>query len=1120
MNRQTFLHFVLIVAIGIAVCLLSNISIPHRAQAQIATGLEFRITIDSTAHQRYGLFYPVTYEFAIPIGSSGLSAQYRYQADDTWQTLPEYQAGQIFNGSNAARFDYANHLAYLSIGFAANSDNLFVRIVDQSGQPLNVAYEGIARFYDNRHAAVTISLDDWASYMVDAIDAASGMLVDLQLPHTLSVMTGGMSDWNRLQNRLNSGYVEAAAHTRYHPCDAASYATYGGYDTQIRGSRDDLLAHLTLSNAYIPAFSQPCGFEDSGVRQAVVNANFIADRDYETFTGLGAIDFAAWGGDGAYAAVLPTYVVWTRTGHWENGGSASDLAEANSAFGTAYAASGIYHLTTHPDPTLWYTGSYLHQHLQFLAGRSDVWYVPFGRLYLYHFVQERGLVTVTSVQQGIPTSTPTDTPTPTIGPSPTPTETPLPTYTPTVTPPPTTTPTATATPLPTSTPTPGADTGSEFEIVIDATAHGIYGLWYPVTYIFELPIGAAELNAQYRSDVGQAWQNLPSYAAGDFFNGINAARFDYANRRAYLSVGFESTSDRLYLRVLDNGGIPVTLRYLSMARLYDDRHAGVTISMHNWANYSLDLLPAATSALAARHLYHTVGVLTGWFTGWADVQTAVNAGYTEVGSKTRTHPCSAAGFLTFGYDWEIGGSHDDIRDHLTFRGQPYNSVAYFHPCGYEDAETRAAMIRSHYLVGRDYITGPSSDYDFTTWDSDGAFQSMFATYVIERTGLWTPPTGTLQGLLEANAGFDSAYAVGGIYHLHIPPHVDDWAEGNYYDQHLDYIANRSDVWYAGWGWIYMYHYMQSLGVVTVSASGSPQPTPTSTATSTPTNTPTITPTPTATMTPTIGPSPTPTDTPTPTATPTATWTPTPTATPTATPTPTITPTPSPTPAYVLSTDPNLQGLWRFEEISGDRADSSSNGNTLMNNNSVGSGTTAPPQGTRYATFVRTSAQTLTITDAAQQGLDLVGDYSISVWLRPNTGGYTSFGIVDKRGSTGNGYQLYFSGGRLIVLHRRNWSDSYYISTVNIGGAVPDGNSAWRHLVVTYQAATITARFYINGVQVDMTTNLNNTADSTATFTVAQPVNGTYYTGYMDELAVFNRTLTAAEVALIYNYNIR
>lgn len=227
-----------------------------------------------------------------------------------------------------------------------------------------------------------------------------------------------------------------------------------------------------------------------------------------------------------------------------------------------------------------------------------------------------------------------------------------------------------------------------------------------------------------------------------------------------------------------------------------------------------------------------------------------------------------------------------------------------------------------------------------------------------------------------------------------------------------------------------------------------------------------------------------------------------------------------TPAYIYSTDPNLQGLWRFDEVSDNRADSSLNGNTLTDYNTVDSGTTNPPQGSRYATFVRANSEYLSIAEANQHGLDTNGDYSVVVWLRPNTGGYTSFGIVDKRGDTGNGYRIYFSGGTLIVLHRRNWSDDYDSSTVNIGDEIRDGNSAWAHLAVTYNAATTTVRYYINGHEVDSAADLNLPGDSTAPFLVAQPVNGTYYTGFIDELAFFNRTLSPSEVLSIYNYNIR
>ncbi len=1084
------------------------------ARAQIVTSDEFRIDVDTTAHQRYGLFYPVTYLFEIPAGSTGLTAQYRYRVEDAWQALPEPPTGQLFNGIEVARFDYAGNMAYLSLAFDAISDSIFIRIVDSTGSPVQLGYEGMAPFYDDRNAAVTITLDDWANYMVDSVNYASELLTDLELYHTVSVVTGGLSGsmWTDLQDRVDSGYTEVAAHTRYHPCTASDYTLYGGYDAQIAGSRDDLLANLTLDPPYVPAFIQPCGFEDSGVREAVVDANFITDRDYQTVPGIGPLDFAAWGGDGTYTQVRPTYIVLIGGGTWEDGGSQADLDEANAAFDAAYSAQGIYHLTDHPDFSLWFPGSYLYQHFQYIAGRADVWYTGFGQLYLYHFVQERGLVMVTAVTQGTPTPTTisTITPTPTDGPTPTNTPTATPTLPPTVTP----TPSITSTPQPTS--TPGPSTGTAFNIVVDITAHTTYSLWYPVTYIFEIPVGSSELSAQYRASLEQNWQTLPVYHETDFFNSVNAVRFDYFNHRAYVSVGFEPDSDHIYVQVLDSTGEPVTLTYHGITRMYDDRHAAVTISMHNWANYSLDLLPGAIAELANRHLYHTVGVITGWFPGWADAQVAVDGGYTEIGSKTRTHPCSASEFETYGYDWEIGGSHDDIRDNLTRDGQPYNSVAYFHPCGFENEQTWQAQIDAGYLIGRDYITGASTTFDFTTWNTDGAYEPTISTYVIERYGLWEPPDGTAAGLAEANANFDAAYAAGGIYHLHLPPHPEDWAEGNYYDQHLDHITDRTDVWYAGWGWIYMYHYVAERGIVTVSVIGDPGPT------ATPTDTPTATDTPTPSTTPTVGPSPAATETPTATSTPTMTSTPTNTATPTATLTPSNTPTATPIPDYIFADDPNLQGLWRFEEVTGDRADSSLNDNTLTDNNTVASSTTNPPQGSRYAVFVQANSEYLSIVDTESDGLDGIGDYSLAVWLRPNSGGWTNFGLAEKwSNGSANGYMVYFTSGTLRVEHRSNWSTDYDSSTVNLGDEIPDSDTAWTHLAITYDASETTIRYYINGVQVDMADDLTAvTGTNTASFILGnhQPW-AAYYNGYMDELAVFDRPMSASEVAVIYQNNI-
>ncbi len=48
-----------------------------------------------------------------------------------------------------------------------------------------------------------------------------------------------------------------------------------------------------------------------------------------------------------------------------------------------------------PQYKRWSPGGYLDQHASYIANRNDVWYATLSELYLYHFLQERGMVTVT-----------------------------------------------------------------------------------------------------------------------------------------------------------------------------------------------------------------------------------------------------------------------------------------------------------------------------------------------------------------------------------------------------------------------------------------------------------------------------------------------------------------------------------------------------------------------------------------------------------------------------------------------------------------------------------------------------------------------------------------------------
>jgi hypothetical protein len=224
---------------------------------------QFQVSVDAAAHQRLGLYYPVTYMFQLPTGSSNLSAQYRYNPADNWSPVTTMTSADLFNGINAVRFDYSNNIAYISVAFSLNSDAIYLRILNGQTE-VPVSYLWIPSYYDNRRAAVTVSLDDWDSQNVNW-DAASRILTNAHVHFTGAIITNYNPDWALIQYWYNQGYLEPGSHTRTHTCTDSDYSV-NGYAYQLAGSRDDILANLTLRYPYVPAFMEPCGFESNQLR--------------------------------------------------------------------------------------------------------------------------------------------------------------------------------------------------------------------------------------------------------------------------------------------------------------------------------------------------------------------------------------------------------------------------------------------------------------------------------------------------------------------------------------------------------------------------------------------------------------------------------------------------------------------------------------------------------------------------------------------------------------------------------------------------------------------------------------------------------------------------------------
>jgi hypothetical protein len=72
---------------------------------------------------------------------------------------------------------------------------------------------------------------------------------------------------------------------------------------------------------------------------------------------------------------------------------------------------------------------------------------------------------------------------------------------------------------------------SDYEIVstVENNAHFHYGFSYPLTYQMTIPSGVSDLRAFSKEKPGDEWKELEVKTADEFFNGINAVRFDYDN---------------------------------------------------------------------------------------------------------------------------------------------------------------------------------------------------------------------------------------------------------------------------------------------------------------------------------------------------------------------------------------------------------------------------------------------------------------------------------------------------------------------------------------------------------------------------------------------------------------
>jgi hypothetical protein len=148
---------------------------------------------------------------------------------------------------------------------------------------------------------------------------------------------------------------------------------------------------------------------------------------------------------------------------------------------------------------------------------------------------------------------------------------------------------------------------------------------------------------------------------------------------------------------------------------------------------------------------------------------------------------------------------------------------------------------------------------------------------------------------------------------------------------------------------------------------------------------------------------------------------------------------------------------------------------------------------------------VTVADAA--ALDLTSGMTIEAWVYPTSlGGWRT--VVMKEAPGGLAYALYADDD---VPSRPAGYVNRGTGDLAAQGAGPLPLNAWTHLAVTYGGGAL--RLYVNGAQVSTVAATGNIRTTTAALRIGgNSVWGEYFAGVLDEVRIYNRALTAAEIS--------
>ena len=212
--------------------------------------------------------------------------------------------------------------------------------------------------------------------------------------------------------------------------------------------------------------------------------------------------------------------------------------------------------------------------------------------------------------------------------------------------------------------------------------------------------------------------------------------------------------------------------------------------------------------------------------------------------------------------------------------------------------------------------------------------------------------------------------------------------------------------------------------------------------------------------------------------------------------------------------PDIPGLVAFYQFDGNLGDSSENGHDATG--TAGIGFVSDHNGT-VGSAVYISGRTDTITIANRGAFDFVGAFTVAGWIRADLETFGYCCVIDKGYDDGD-WSVGTSGTAVPAMRPLR----FYVGSSNydfsVDDAVPVGQGVWMHFACSFNDTTNVARLHVNGAFAVSDTYDIDIAGSGRDLWIGTSHWGDAFNGAVDQVALFGRVLSDAEVSELYDFD--